>query len=415
MHPSIGELRQHVAELADAVVSANDQLLSLYRLTQFASASLDSNVASQETVEEARSGLGATGVAFISNDPNTSPGHTPMSGTVSSSLLNVAAATTASLPQLIPHHANPAMLAEVRTNSRCYGALVAERDHGPFGTADLKLLDAMASHLALILELSALHEDRVHQAVLQRDYDTASALARAALNRPLPVSTGMELGAASIPARAAGGDFYAAGRSKTGVYVALGDVSGKGLPAALVMTSAISSTHSAFARHPEGDASHTIYDVESQICGYLSETGMFVTMALAHMDLSSGQMEVVNRGQSPVVLATGGQTINIAACGPPLGVVSARLYPAHRWTMSDNDLLFIGSDGCTDQRNASQVSIGESGVSQLVQNAVGQSAQAVVDAVIGAATAFTVEAEQDDDLTAIAIRRRHNRRSSDSH
>lgn len=373
-----------VAELADALVAANNQLLSLYRLADFSAVSLDTDVAISRTISEAKGLLRAETVNFTET-------------------LNKEVAT---------HHPRQAddtlrdghLVVPVQAHGKHAGYLRAYRSGAPFDTGDAKVLSALSNHLAVVLELGEMHDDLVRQAITQRDHDTASALAQAALNPELPTTDGVEVAAASLPARAAGGDFFAAGRTTNGIYVALGDVSGKGLPAAMIMTSALSATNSAFGRYPEGDCSGVVFDIENQIHQHLTETGMFITLAVGHIDTQSGVLTLVNRGQSPVLLARTDAAVPAPVDGPPLGVLKPSRTSGSSHVLKPGDLLVIGSDGCTDQRDQNAKAYGDEAMQNFTESNRTLSATEFIDTLFACVKEHGQERERDDDLTAIVAR-----------
>ncbi len=408
-HGEAARLRSELTELTDALVATNDQLLALYRVAKFSAASLESGVAASRAVNEVQAILGAGSAAFVRCDDEGVMESMAAVGDDIGALLALARSRGPGGQPYIQHDADrnsTTLLAPVRTHGRCYGAIVAaSADDMPFTTGDLKLVDALGSHLAVMLELSAMHEDLVHRAVMQRDHDTASALARAALNRALPRLQNIALSATSRPARSAGGDFYAAIQGAGGLFLALGDVSGKGLPAALVMTSAISATYSAFGRSASGDTASVLTDIETQLASYLNETGMFITMAVAHIDGPTGRLRITNAGQSPVVVVQRGVAHPVRTGGPPVGVLDPRRHTMQTWQLGDGDLLFIGSDGCTDQLGPDGAMFGEDRLHGLLEATTIADAPGLIERVLDAVDDFSAGTLQCDDLTAIAARR----------
>jgi serine phosphatase RsbU (regulator of sigma subunit) len=403
-------------ELTDALVAANDQLIALFQLSGHTAGSLEPAIATERVLRHARGVLGAASVTFF---PEPSGEDTPITASGGDATRSAAShpgpATTPRIDR-VKAGGYSRLVAPVRTSDRVFGTIVARAEaQRDFTTGDLKLLDAVANHLALILELSALHADAVAQALVQRDHDTASTLAQAALGVPLPSVPGLDTAATALPARAAGGDFFAAGATETGLYVALGDVSGKGLPAALVMTNAVWAVRVAFDRHPRGEVGAVLADVDHQLASYLAKTAMFITMAVAHVDLATSSLTITNAGQSPVLVGSGAGAVPIRPDGPPIGVLEPRHHPSTHLPFGPGALLFLGSDGCTDQRGDDDRLFGEAALYRLVERLTSQSdrsedgrgAQQIVDGVMVAVTDHRSEREQDDDLTAIVVRNLH--------
>jgi len=381
----IGRLRHQLEELTDAHVLANEQFLALHRLSEFSSASLDPEVAVKRTVDEARTLLGAAQTAYRVGGDATSPN-----------------------PTLSYDRGDgqTALVVPVRSDDQYFGVLeVVSSPRHRFSTADMKLTEALCNQLAMVLKLSTLHHEAIERTIIERDYNTASILAQAALNRPLPVVEGLELATFNRPARAAGGDFYAAARCGDGLYLALGDVSGKGLPAALIMSSATSATYSAFERCSAGTANVALSEIDRQLSSYLAETGLFITIVVAYVDLKQNQIQLSNAGHSPVIITQDGKATNSYADGPPIGVLEARTHGSRSWDFNPGDMLFLGTDGCTDQTNAGGALFGEDRVTRLIGNLGNIPATEVLTRLTRDVDEFAGDEDQIDDLTAMVVRR----------
>lgn len=404
------QLREQLSELTDAYVAANDQLLALYRLSEWSSASLDPLVAATRAIEGAAGLLGAARTLYFdaaeSGEPLVTSG--PEAGSDLRADLRGGPDTwdNADQPIIIRDDSGGRCLLSVpvRNDDHQMGTLVAVAHDGEaFSTAELKLAGAICNQLAVILELSEFHQEAVKRSVMERDHDIASTLAQAAMNRPLPTLDQYDFAAFNRPARSAGGDFYAAARSGNGAFIALGDVSGKGLPAALIMNSAISATYGAFERHP-GDVSGALLDIDRQLAGYLNETGKFVTLVVAYLDPSAGTIQICNAGHWPVLLRQGGEIIRCTADSPPIGVLDPDSHPHSTWDFHGNDLLFVGSDGWTEQENESGDMFGED---VLIERLAGDSRQSVADVLddlVLSVDAYAEGVDQADDLTAFVVR-----------
>lgn len=415
-------LRGNLNELTDALVSANDQLLALYQLAGFSTGSLEPATATDRALLQARELLRAESVALLTSNDAGGASVTARVGIGAAGSRALLGNTTIGAPSRIDRDPSlgdrEQLSAPVKIGERVFGTLVARSESGTsVNTGDLMLLEAVAGHLAVILELSELHQETIRTTIIERDHDTASALAQAALNRPLPQAPGVDVAARSIPARLAGGDFFAVAQSSNGIYAALGDVSGKGLPAALVMTTAISATQAAFNRTSTGDVGEVLADIDGQLADHLAETGMFITMAIAHLDTTTGELQTTNSGQSPVLLVRAGHAGDansqassitvIPADAPPIGVLDPSAHAVSRWTLEPGDTLVIGSDGCTDQSNHGGQMIGEDRFNTLLTPPDGRdwaSAAEMLDNVLDGVMEFGEGAPQDDDLTAVVLR-----------
>lgn len=359
-----------IDSLAEALVDAQDQLLALYELATLTTESLDENECVQPILERASRLLGADGIQFT------------LDGDASNSDLTTIV---------------------VENSSGLSGMLQAQRRKKPFGTADQKLLRAVA-HMALgAVQTSRLHSDTVAQAVVARDHDTASELAQLALPSWRPNIEGLDVFARSDPARTAGGDLFTFAETNEGLHFVVGDVSGKGLPAAMMMATIISSANAALHSHGS-DPESTLRSIDSWVFDYLSGSGLFVTILAGTVNSTSGELRIANAGHSPVVVVLNGAPHMIEATAPPIGVLplDTTTLAEERWQLSANDRLVVCSDGFSEQLNGAEEMFGEdrlfSEVSNLTTDALN-----IGPKLFDSLDTFADGAAQTDDRTLVII------------
>jgi phosphoserine phosphatase RsbU/P len=178
--------------------------------------------------------------------------------------------------------------------------LDSQRAGQPFDEGDMALLMGIAQQIAISLARARLHARLVKQELLQHDLALAGKLQQRFLPRSLPEVPGYAFSATCNPALEVGGDFYAWLELADGrVGVAVGDVSGKGVSAALCMARAMSELrHRAAA---EAEPERILEQVNRVLCEDLEE-GMFVTVALLSIDPTSGDIRFARAGHpAPVV------------------------------------------------------------------------------------------------------------------
>ena len=406
-------LSQQLAELTDAHVEISDQLLALYQLTEFSAASLDPATAADQTVVQAQILLEADWSAFLRGN-----GDQPLEAAAEAS----SAKTLGPGEQLLlvdtairlgdtrePYVTNDDISGRsilgvpVEADDAHFGMLVAaSKPSRQFGTTQVKLAKAIANQLAVMLKLSNMHNEAVRRSLTQRDHDIASTVAQAALKRPMPEVPGLDLAAFNRPARAAGGDFYAAIRTDTGIFGALGDVSGKGLPAALIMSTALSATYGAFERHDGGNTSEVLNAIDHQMWSHLNETGMFITLAIVHINLETATLTVSNAGHSPALIRSNATLEHCPADGPPIGVLENGNYAQTSWEFRTGDMLFLGSDGWTDQVDGNDEMFGEDRLADALL-AADDDTTTLVRKLVELVDGFADGADQVDDLTALIL------------
>jgi sigma-B regulation protein RsbU (phosphoserine phosphatase) len=223
--------------------------------------------------------------------------------------------------------------------------------------------------------------------------------------RPVEIFAMME------PAREVGGDLYDFFDSGDGsLCVLVGDVSGKGVPAALFMarTKNLIRLITRLARRTDGStlgAADVVSMVNQELCQENSGM-MFVTLFLAMVRLDSGEVQFCNAGHNPPYHLKGSGVEPVtAAKGRPLGVRAASAYEAGQLTLAAGDMLYLYTDGITEAENQKTELFSEQRLEEVLRGNACDAADVVVKAVANAVKNFADGALQSDDITALAIKR----------
>jgi sigma-B regulation protein RsbU (phosphoserine phosphatase) len=238
----------------------------------------------------------------------------------------------------------------------------------------------------------------------QREQDDALRIQRALMPATLPMTTSFEVAGAWQPAGNFGGDCYDAfvfAPDKIGLSIA--DVAGKGLPAALLMSSLQASVR-AFAR--DGSQPQDVCaSVNRLLCGQMI-AGRFVTMVYLCLDAANGTLTYANAGHNPPLLARGTGTMEtLSASGTVLGVFPDAIYDRARTALQTGDRLLLYTDGITESRNDADEEYGETRLSDALLRNRHLDAAALHAAVMKDITAFATAGFQDDaTLLTVAIR-----------
>jgi sigma-B regulation protein RsbU (phosphoserine phosphatase) len=215
---------------------------------------------------------------------------------------------------------------------------------------------------------------------------------------------GYELGATLVPARQVGGDLFDHFRDGSRVFFLAGDVSGKGVAAALFMARAKAVFEAVASR--ESDPGAVLDRVNRALCRE-NDAGMFVTAAAGVLDLASGELAFALAGHDPPVLvpASGAPRPLAAEGGRVLGLIEASDFPVNRLRLGPGDAVVVYTDGVSEAQDAA----GEFfGVERIVATALSlqhAAAPALTGGLLGAVRAFAGEAPQSDDITILALRR----------
>ncbi len=286
------------------------------------------------------------------------------------------------------------------------GVLYADRHgrHEPFRDADLRLLTLLANTAAVRIQQARQVAALIGAAKLQRDLETAAAIQRDFLPRSLPSSEGYGMAARAVPCLQVGGDFYdlvALDDKRIGLAVA--DVSGKGVGAALLMASLrawlraelLHGTGLAALAAKLNDFTHESSDIHS-----------FITFFFAELDKETGALRFINAGHNPaLIFSRDGLVRELPATGLCLGMFAGRSYEVGTGEVGPGEILVLYTDGITESRNSGEEEFGVDGLARAVRDERGKDAPAILDAVFRHLAEFTACAEPFDDRTLVVIKR----------
>lgn len=276
---------------------------------------------------------------------------------------------------------------------------------GPFAEADRRTLELLANQAAIALENAELHRQALEKERLEHEIELASDIQRRILPKEVPIVPGYELAGWNRPARHIGGDYFdfldLEGGTRLGLVV--GDVSGKGVPAALLVSTLHSSLRllaERIAICPELFARLNEHILDS------SAPNKFITLFVAELDLEQGRLSYVNAGHNPgLVLRAGGGLEQLGSGGLPLGLLPGASYRIQEIALGPGDLLCLYSDGITE---AAAPDDEEFGVERLA-DLLAEGREAPIDDLLSrigeAVSLFAAGAPQGDDQTLLLLRR----------
>jgi sigma-B regulation protein RsbU (phosphoserine phosphatase) len=230
------------------------------------------------------------------------------------------------------------------------------------------------------------------------------AIQRRLLPDASPLIPGWDAWLYSRPANDVGGDLVDCIRSDAGSQLlALGDVSGKGLPAALLMAK-LQATIRALCC---GEAT-TLAELGGRINRIFRRDGIsgsFATLAVLELYGADGAVRLLNAGHTPPLLVRGGIPRALAKGGAALGLLADAAYSVVEETLAPGDLLLVYSDGINEARNADGECFGNERVAALVAGHARERAAAMGQALLDEVQRFIGEARPDDDQTLLVLRR----------
>ncbi len=242
-----------------------------------------------------------------------------------------------------------------------------------FSQGDLDLLTALASQAALALQNARLHQESLAQQRLQRDLALAQQIQKSFLPVALPTATGLGFVAEYRPALAVGGDFYDVfWLSADRLGCIIGDVSGKGVSAALLMARVSSDLKTALLTR-EGPAAALSY-TNREVCAR-GQHDIFVTAVAMSIHVPSREIVLSNAGHMPpYVLPRVGPLARIDQASSPLGLDPAMPYGEVNLKLAPGDSVLLTTDGIHEATNERGEQLGFGGVEAALQNVRGLSA-----------------------------------------
>ena len=244
----------------------------------------------------------------------------------------------------------------------------------------------------------------IEQETLERELRLARETQESMLPRALPRMAGFDIGARMVAARQVGGDFYDViplGPDRLGVVI--GDVSGKGMPAALFMALVSSLLRVEAQRN---DTPEQVLRVVNQHLLSHDARSMFVTVLYGVLCRDSGEFAFVRAGHElPLLLGAGGERLTPEmGRGHPLGLFPAPLLDAQTVRLPPGGTLLLYTDGVTEAMDACDELFGSQRIVEAVRGARDASAQQLCDRLVQAVADYHGPAAQADDITLLAVR-----------
>jgi serine phosphatase RsbU (regulator of sigma subunit)/anti-sigma regulatory factor (Ser/Thr protein kinase) len=296
------------------------------------------------------------------------------------------------------------------------GELIGMLNLGPrlseqvYSSEDRKLLDDLAGYAAPAVRVAQLvrqQEAEVRErSRIEQELRVATLIQQQFLPKELPALPGWHVAAYYQPAREVGGDFYDFIELPSGeVAIVVGDVTDKGVPAALIMA----RTHSIL----RGDAPRLVSpsDVLARANDLLVRempSNMFVTCLFAVLDPRTGRLRYANAGHPLPYVRTRDGVIELRATGMPLGLLPGMSYEEQETVLQPGQSMLLHSDGVAEAHRADREMFGFPRLAELVGEA--REGQGLIDDVLENLHAFTgPDLEQEDDITLVSIQRAADR------
>lgn len=283
----------------------------------------------------------------------------------------------------------------------------ANKIAGNFKPADLKLAQVIGGQIGAQFEYVQLHQEVLAKTRLQAEADMARKVQMQLLPTTPPKISGLDLFAQSKPASQVGGDFYLFMPKATLPLFVLGDVSGKGMPAALLMTMLRSSFQNAarVSTQRETLTTDVLNDASRSMYQDFTAVEMFATAIVVAFDPDTRELSYSSAGHSPVVYCPAdGEPEILPANGPAMGVVPQDVAGRNSIILNPDDIFIICTDGFNEAWNEKEEMFGYNRLLNLVASLRKFSALEIAVEMYMAIEKFSEGHVQDDDQTLIVIK-----------
>src|SRR5215813_1573243 len=306
------------------------------------------------------------------------------------------------------------LLVQVRSKDQLVGILSLGLRRGQFrySLADREVLTSVASQLALVIENSRLAERMVVQEKLNRELAMAVEVQRRLLPSRSPESAELELAGFCEPARGVGGDYYDfIVRDDRQLGIAIADVSGKGLPAALLMSTVQATLRSLAAKNggatnSKTSLAETVGTLNRLLCDSTGGAN-YVTFFYAQFDPTTKRLVYVNAGHNPPLYLSA-DSINdftpLNCGGLIVGVFRDCVYEQALIETKPGDLLFAYTDGLTEALNRNGEEFGEQRIKEALKASSQLSVYEIRDELVRRVKEWSTGAPQYDDLTFVIMK-----------
>lgn len=276
--------------------------------------------------------------------------------------------------------------------------------NGKFSESDRRFLEDLSIQAALAIENAFLYAEALEKKKLEEEMNLAHDIQQKLLPLVSPQITGYDIHGLNIAAQAVGGDYYDfIELDKTSLLFALGDVSGKGMAAALLMANLQASL-----RAQAGIHSQIIYltsTLNNHICNSTSST-QYITFFSGVLDTENNEVKYCNAGHNPpLLIKNNGDTELLDGGGIPLGFIPDTIYSESITFIEKGDILAVFSDGIIETFDADENEFGESRLAELIHKLKAFESKEIARKIIDELKEFAAGNPAADDVTLIIIKR----------
>ncbi|MFC1554368.1 SpoIIE family protein phosphatase [candidate division KSB1 bacterium] len=290
-------------------------------------------------------------------------------------------------------------------SGRVIGAFAIESNrYHFFRHHDVELMRTFAAQTAIVLENSKLLIQAIKAIQMQQELEIAKGIQDALLPKVLPKREGFDFSAVTKSSREIGGDLYDfITLSENELGIAIGDISGKGVPGALLMATLYASFRGFVRRSVPPNR------VIRRLNRYMykqTEADKFATLFYGTLNCADSTFTYTNAGHNaPILVRSNGKAVELKKGGPLLGFVEEANYLKDKVVLNEGDIIFLFTDGISEAQNTNEEEFGENRIIKYLKNHKDSSAEEIIKNLLDEIKKFTNESHQSDDLTMVVIKR----------
>jgi sigma-B regulation protein RsbU (phosphoserine phosphatase) len=412
---SLLTIETEMKDLTAALVETQDRLVAIYELTQATRRTLDIPALMELLVKETKSLFDADGGLVILKEKGQQPIFHQLSDQhLSQSELEALATLfhndqnryVINDPLLLPPGIHNLMMLSLPVRDKVCAMFGVYNSNTDFTSPDIKLAQAIAGQLGAQFENTYLHLESLSRVRLEAELDIARQVQMNILPQSVPIIEGLDIFAMSAPAFEVGGDFFdVIERSKDSLVLTVGDVTGKGMPSALLMSMTHTVIKSASRMMPFNFPHQVLDRLNFDLFADFSNVGMFATVFFGTFDRTNSVLSFSNAGQSPIYhIPHGQEPVLLEAQDIPVGVLIEYGFTSQNINFSHGDIFVIATDGFPEARNAVDEMFGYERMKNSLSKSRNRSAKEMVESLLADVNSFSASNLKEDDQTILVVK-----------
>ncbi|MCU7494023.1 MAG: SpoIIE family protein phosphatase [Ignavibacteria bacterium] len=272
-----------------------------------------------------------------------------------------------------------------------------------FKESDIEFIYATGSLAIISIENAKLFKEALEKQRMEEDLEIARDIQKNLFPQKIPALEGFEISAVNVSSKQVGGDYYDVIKlNDSDCLIAIGDVSGKGVPAALLMAN-LQAFLKSICR--QGLELNRATDIINDLVSENTAMGNFITFFWGILDSRAKSMTYVNAGHNPPLLIRGGQILKLTKGGMILGVIKTMVpYVSETIELQRGDILILFTDGVTEAMNRNMEEFTDERLESLALGLKNESSDEILQKIRAEVEKFVNGANQSDDITLLTVK-----------